>query len=231
MNPVAWRDSTQSTNDDLRSGEVSHGDAVATLQQTAGRGRRGRTWLHSPGKGLAVSVVLTEPIAVPTLVPLIAGASAIEALKHVAGGEQSVWMKWPNDLYIGDDKVAGILTEMPEPNRVIVGLGLNLFHRIDELPTESATSLALHGIAIDPLEFVDAWRSELLDRAVDSASQSTVDWINSHIGWRGEPVRIDHANGESRFGVIRGVAADGALILDSGDPVVAGDIARLRPAE
>lgn len=228
MTPVEWRDSTESTNGDLRVGSVAHGDTIATLQQTAGRGRLGRTWADVPGKGLAVSVVLTEPIAVLTLIPLIAGAAAIEVITALSG-TTAPWMKWPNDVYFDEKKVAGILTELPEPGRLIVGLGLNLFHDANELPVDTATSLAVHGVRVDPIEFVEAWRAELLRRAALVTEASTVDWVNSHLGLRDENVRIDLADGTHRTGVVRGVAADGALILDSGDPVVAGDITRLRP--
>lgn len=229
MNPVEWRDSTESTNADLRVAKVSHGDTVATLNQTAGRGRLGRSWHDVPGKGLAVSVVLTQHIAVPTLIPLIAGAAAMDAI-GAHDGASRLWMKWPNDLYLGDHKVAGILTEMPESGRLIVGLGINLTHGAGELPLESATSLTLHGIRVDPADFVERWRAELVRRAELTDVPATVDWVNSHVGLMGEPVRIELSDGSLREGVVRGVAPDGALVLDSGDPVVAGAITRLRPS-
>lgn len=228
MNPVEWCDSTESTNRDLRAGAVAHGDTIATLHQTAGRGRLGRTWSDVPGKGLAVSVVLTDQIAVPTLIPLIAGSATIDVITALSG-TTAAWMKWPNDVYLDDKKVAGILTELPEPNRLIVGLGLNVFHDVNEIPVDTATSLAVHGILVDPIQFVEAWRSELLHRASLVAEASTVDWVNRHLGLRDAIVRIDMADGTHRTGVIRAVAADGALVLDSGDAVVAGEITRLRP--
>ena len=230
MNPVRWLDTVESTNTELRAGVAAHGDSVASLNQTAGRGRLGRDWLESPGRGLALSVVLTESVAVPTLVPLIAGAAAIETLRR-SHPETTAWMKWPNDVYIGDRKVAGILTEMPGSGRIVVGIGVNLRHGADELPLDTATSLAIEGLDIDPAEFADEWREIVLDRVAATDAPTTVDWVNSFLGMRGDVVRIDFADGTHRTGAVRAVSADGSLLLDSGDPIVAGEITRLRPAE
>lgn len=231
MTSVRWLDSVPSTNTALRDIPVEHGDCIATLCQTAGRGRVGREWNDVAGRGLAVSLVLTEPVAVPTLLPLVAGVAAVDVLRELAGVGDRVWMKWPNDLYIGARKVAGILTEMPEPSRIIVGLGLNLTHGEEELPVDTATSLAVEGFSVDPVEFVDAWRSRVLELSAASDEQRTVDAVNNRLGLRGDTVRIDFPDGTVRTGVVTGVDGRGALLLDSGDPIVAGDITRLRPAD
>ncbi|MFM6967852.1 MAG: biotin--[acetyl-CoA-carboxylase] ligase [Microbacteriaceae bacterium] len=231
MTAVRWLDSVPSTNTALRDIPVEHGDCIATVNQTAGRGRVGREWNEIAGKGLAVSLVLTEPVAVPTLLPLVAGVAAIDVLRELAGVGDRVWMKWPNDLYIGARKVAGILTEMPEPSRIIVGLGMNLTQGEDELPVATATSLALEGIAVDPAEFVDAWRSRVINQSAETGEQRTVDAVNNRLGLRGETVRIEFPDRSTRIGIVHGVDSSGALLLDSGNPVVAGDITRLRPAD
>jgi BirA family biotin operon repressor/biotin-[acetyl-CoA-carboxylase] ligase len=230
VNPVHWVDTVESTNTVLRHGSVSHGDAVATLNQTGGRGRLGRDWIESPGRGLALSVVLTEPVAVPTLVPLIAGATAVEVLRQLHPASRA-WMKWPNDVYVGERKVAGILTEVPDASRMVVGIGVNLTHTAEELPLERATSLAIEGLGVDPVAFANEWRALLLARVESTDAVSTVDWLNSVMGMRGEAVRIDFPDGIQRTGTVVGIAGDGALMLDSGDRVVAGDITRLRPAD
>ena len=191
----------------------------------------GRDWIESPGKGLAVSLVLTRQVATPTIVPLIAGAAAIDVLRSLTGAAESFWMKWPNDVYSGQRKLAGILTEMPTAGRIIVGLGVNLSHTQDELPVDTATSLALEGFDIDPVAFVDDWREAVLDRTVRSDDQSTIDWVNSRLGLRRESVRIDFPDGSHRVGTVVGVDSTGALVLESGDTIVAGDITRLRPAD
>lgn len=231
MTPVTWLSSVPSTNTALRDALVENGDCIATLNQTAGRGRLGRDWVESPGKGLAASIGVTVPVATPTLAPLIAGAAAIDVLRSLTGAAESFWMKWPNDVYCGERKLAGILTEMPTAGLIVVGLGVNLTHADDDLPVDTATSLALEGFDIDPAGFVNEWRREVLDRVDRSNAQSTVDWVNSRLGLRGESVRIDFPDGSHRIGSVVGVDATGALLLDSGDAIVAGDITRLRPAD
>ena len=231
VTPVTWLTSVPSTNTALRDALVDNGDCIATLNQTAGRGRLGRDWIDVPGKGVAVSIGFTEPVTTPTLVPLIAGAAAIDVLRSIAGAAESFWMKWPNDVYFGDHKLAGILTEMPTAGRIIVGMGVNLAHAEDELPVDTATSLAREGFDIDPAAFVNEWREAVLDRVDRSNAPSTVDWVNSRLGLRGESVRIDFPDGSQRVGTVVGVDAAGALLLDSGDAIVAGDITRLRPAD
>lgn len=231
MSPVTWLDSVPSTSTALRDVPAENGDCIATMDQTAGRGRLGRDWVELSGKGLAVSMVVTEPVSVPTLVPLIAGSTAIDVLREMTGDADELWMKWPNDIYIGDKKVAGILTEMPTSERIVIGLGLNIFHATGELPVETATSLALHGLVLDPVAFVEMWRDGVLALMRATDTQSTVDRVNSRLGLRGESVRIDFPDGSHRDGVVRGVDSTGALLLDSGDPVIAGEITRLRRAD
>ncbi|MFM2412175.1 MAG: hypothetical protein RLZZ587_508 [Actinomycetota bacterium] len=230
MVSVRWVDSAESTNTILRDGPCEHGDSVATFNQTNGRGRLGREWIDVPGKGLAISVAVCVPVAVPTLVPLVAGAAAIESIRALTG-RTDLWLKWPNDVYLGDSKVAGILTEMPSAGRIIVGLGLNINHRTDELPVSTATSLAIEGIEIDPVAFAEGWSELLCLRSAEIGSNALTAWINGFIGLKGELVRIDFPDGTHRTGTLAGIAADGSLVLGTGDPIVAGDISRLRPAE
>lgn len=231
MTPVTWLDAVASTNTALRDVPVANGDCIATLNQTAGRGRVGRDWIEMPGKGLAVSVVVTEPVAVPTLLPLLAGVAAIDTLRDLTEVGDRVWMKWPNDVYIGSRKLAGILTEMPDATRIIVGVGVNLTYSVDELPVETATSLAIEGIEANPVVFVDAWRARVIELAMRTDDQRTVDAVNNRLGLRGESVRIDFPDGSTRTGIVHDVDSSGALLLDSGEPVIAGDITRLRPSE
>lgn len=200
---------------------------MATLNQTAGRGRLGRDWLESPGKGLAISTVVA-PGPIPTLIPLIAGAALVDVLR--ARGV-TAWMKWPNDVFVGSRKVAGILTEMPSSDRVIVGMGVNIRHQLGELPLDTATSLAAEGFDIDATDIADAWASNFRSRISSVGESTAVDWIEAHLGMLGETVAVDFPDGSRRTGVVRGITDNGALRLDAGDPVVAGDIVRLRPAD
>lgn len=141
---------TESTNAYAMSlawkGEARHGALVVAEEQSAGRGRRGRSWCSEPIAGLYLSLVL-EPEVSCSLAPLITLAAAVaahDALERITGLDIDV--KWPNDLLVGRRKVGGILAELQaEPDQVrslVLGVGLNVNQ--DEFPKslgQIATSL------------------------------------------------------------------------------------------
>ena len=114
-------DSTNRVAADLARAGAPDGLVVFADHQTAGRGRRVRTWDSRPGTALLVSVILRP---VPPLVTLAAGVAAAEACEAVAGAR--VALKWPNDLLAHDGKkLGGVLCELVD-GAVVVGLGVNL---------------------------------------------------------------------------------------------------------
>ncbi len=135
--------SVKSTNDIAaqlaRSGEPE-GTIVVCEQQTKGRGRLGRVW-HSPsGCGIYISIILKprfKPEKAPGLAIMTALALA-DAVSSCCPGD--VRIKWPNDILIGNRKVAGILTELSaERNKidyVVIGIGINVNHKADDFPPE-----------------------------------------------------------------------------------------------
>ncbi|RZS67939.1 BirA family biotin operon repressor/biotin-[acetyl-CoA-carboxylase] ligase [Agromyces ramosus] len=166
--------STGSTNDDLRDAATGpeaagwpHGSVIVTDDQTAGRGRLGRTWLAPTGKTLAISVLVRPELpggaAFPPegygWIPLIAGAAMTEAVRRAVDAAASarrveteddetggveVELKWPNDVLVSGFKVCGILSELlPDTGSVVVGAGLNLTLDEHDLPTLASTSLLL----------------------------------------------------------------------------------------
>jgi len=139
-----------STNAELagRASVLPHFAALATTNQTAGKGRLGRVWIAPPGKTIAVSVLL-KPGAVPLQalgwLPLLAGVAMTEAVRALVPGHE-VTLKWPNDVHVDGRKVSGLLSEyVPAAQAVVVGAGLNLTVSADELPTATSTSLTLNG--------------------------------------------------------------------------------------
>jgi BirA family biotin operon repressor/biotin-[acetyl-CoA-carboxylase] ligase len=140
-----------STNDAVmaagRAGK-SEGFAVLADRQTAGRGRRGRSWASPAGVGLYTSVLLRPqqpPIRLP-LLTLVAGLAVAEAIEEIAG--VTTQLKWPNDVLVEGRKVAGILAEMAssdeQGDHVVIGIGINVNHGPQDLPAElfpAATSL------------------------------------------------------------------------------------------
>lgn len=140
-------DRTGSTNADLaqavRDGAREGAVLIAELQ-LAGRGRLGRVWTAPARSGLTFSLLLRPPVPVArqgwvTLLVALAAASAVSRVAEV-----DVRLKWPNDLLVGERKLAGVLAERVE-DAIVVGMGLNVSVRAEEVPVTTATSLAIEG--------------------------------------------------------------------------------------
>ncbi|MBE0584704.1 MAG: biotin--[acetyl-CoA-carboxylase] ligase [Desulfofustis sp.] len=150
-----------------------HGSGVRADQQTAGRGRLNRSW-HSPaGRNLYCSYVIRPRVA-PEVYPrltMVAGLAAAVLLERLAGDK--IGLKWPNDLMMAGKKCGGILCESfvdhadNRHNFVIVGVGINLNLRLEELPEDLrsiATSLVIEGLQpVDPASLFAELRVELLN--------------------------------------------------------------------
>jgi BirA family biotin operon repressor/biotin-[acetyl-CoA-carboxylase] ligase len=122
--------SVGSTNErarELAEAGAPHGMLVTASEQTAGRGRQGRSWVTPPGVAIAASLILRR---FDDLLPLRAGV----AVADVAGPDARV--KWPNDVLLGGRKVAGILAEAHAPEWAVLGIGVNVALDLATLPPE-----------------------------------------------------------------------------------------------
>lgn len=140
--------STDSTNRrarELAAAGAPHGALVTAREQTAGRGRQGRSWSAPPGQGLLLSVVVREFDA---LLPLRAGL----AVADVAG--QAARVKWPNDVLLDGGKLAGVLVEgRPQEDWAVIGIGVNVAVDVGALPPDvrdRAASLGREESALEP---------------------------------------------------------------------------------
>jgi BirA family transcriptional regulator, biotin operon repressor / biotin---[acetyl-CoA-carboxylase] ligase len=252
---------TGSTNADAVAAAAMgepEGLVVVAEQQTAGRGRLGRTWVSPARAGLATSVLLRPGQADPGRgrtaapatsygwLPLLAGVALVAAVDRVAALETT--LKWPNDLLVAGGKCGGILAEVVPggngtPPAVVVGVGLNVTLRRDELPTTPtglpATSLQVAGAETtdrDPLlrallreiaRWYDRWR-----RAGGNADASGLrDAYLESCATVGREVRVLLPGGEEITGTASTVDADGRLVVrvDGRDrAVAAGDLVHLR---
>ena len=143
---------TDSTNDRARvlalAGAPS-GTVVTAGEQTAGRGRHGRQWSTPPGAALLCSLVLRPLDDRHALLPLAAPLAVCDAAEALAPVECRV--KWPNDVWLDERKLAGVLIEARPPEWAVIGVGLNLAIADDEFPADlrwPATSLG-HGVGAD----------------------------------------------------------------------------------
>jgi biotin-[acetyl-CoA-carboxylase] ligase BirA-like protein len=230
--PLVRLTETGSTNDvarQLAEGGVREGAVVVAACQTRGRGRLGRAW-ESPQGGLWCTVLL-RPMggSPPGLLSLAVGLAVAETVE-VAGVEAA--LRWPNDVLIGERKVAGALLEAAGA-AVVAGIGINVNVQLEALPPDvagHATSLHLH--AARPLD-VEQVLWDLVDR-LDTWYRRWTDTPGTVVStWpardalRGRPVRV--AGGAVPVeGVADGVAPDGALRVRQANgrvhTVVAGDV-------
>jgi BirA family biotin operon repressor/biotin-[acetyl-CoA-carboxylase] ligase len=239
---------TTSTNADLvaaaRGGAAEATVLVADFQH-AGRGRFARTWASPPRAGLTFSMLL-RPTAVPVVrwgwLPLLTGVALHEAVRAVLPDEAIVALKWPNDLLLGPRgaKAAGILAEAG-PDFVVVGIGLNVDHRADELPNEQATSLRLsfpsapvtrEVLLAQILESFGRWYARWLDAGGDPDASGLRAAYESASATLGRTVQVS-LSGREITGPAVAIDANGALVVAEGtDRVIvsAGDVthARLR---
>ncbi|MFH9237303.1 biotin--[acetyl-CoA-carboxylase] ligase [Streptomyces anulatus] len=256
-------ESTGSTNTDLagqaRGGAVGEGTVLVAEEQTAGRGRLERAWTAPPRSGLFFSVYL-EPGDIPVerwgWVPLLAGVAAATGLAKSAGVDMS--LKWPNDLLVtipkGSDtlrpgeaprgeerKTGGILGEFAGDG-IVVGLGINVSLRADELPAPTAGSLALAGaVSTDRetllravLRSLEDWYGRWKAADGDAAASGLQAAYAAGCATLDRTVRAELPGGTSLVGEAVAIDGDGRLVLSTEDglqqPVSAGDIVHLRGA-
>jgi BirA family biotin operon repressor/biotin-[acetyl-CoA-carboxylase] ligase len=137
-------DRVASTNDvvwELADGGAGEGTVVIAEEQTSGRGRLGRTWWSPRGKGIWMSVLLRPPVregSVP-MTTIIGALATADAIRSVSG--LSATIRWPNDILVGDRKVAGVLVEgrpVPQGRELVLGIGIDVNAAQDDLPDELA---------------------------------------------------------------------------------------------
>ena len=204
-----------------------HGAVVTARDQTAGRGRHGRTWTAAPGESLLFTVVLRPELA-PSRLGLVALAAGLGVAEAVSALGISATVKWPNDVRAGGRKLAGVLAEArhgPGGPTVLVGVGLNV--RQSAFPDGlAATSVWLEtGRALEPGDLLGPVLAEM-ERRLDQAERSPdalVAAVEARLEGVGEPVVVrDPGSGDVLVqGRVLGLAPDGGLRVatDAGERV------------
>lgn len=233
---------TRSTNADVAAAAAAgepEGLVVVAEHQSAGRGRVDRTWTAPPRSGLTFSVLLRPPSATRPAwgwLPLLAGLSVAAPLTRMSGLE--VGLKWPNDVLVGDRKLAGVLAEVAGA-AVVVGIGLNVSLRADELPVPAATSLLLAGSEVVDREPV--LRAVLRELAVryrawcdaggDAGQSGLLRDYRAACVTLGRGVSVQLPGGRGLTGRAVDVDGSGRLLVETGDRVetlAAGDVVHVR---
>lgn len=211
---------------------------VSAKKQTAGRGRVGRVW-ESPLGGLWFSLVW--PMALPPErflgVPLAIGLSLRRAIDEACGVRCS--LKWPNDLLIRERKVCGILCEMEsrEIPALVIGVGINTNNRMESLPggvRQGAAALADEiGTPVDNPALMEICLAHLtvdLEVFEQRGLAAFGEFLQKHLAWVGEQVRIEESPGQSTLGRLLGVDGSGRVLLVTKKgtlPFISGDLRRV----
>jgi BirA family transcriptional regulator, biotin operon repressor / biotin---[acetyl-CoA-carboxylase] ligase len=233
-----------------------HASVVIAEAQNAGKGRLGRTWVAPPRSGLFVSILLRPQIPPSRWgwLPLLAGVAARSAVARVS--ELEVALKWPNDLILAgakdadidtaygtDRKLGGILAEQggneAEPY-VVVGIGINVTLRADELPAPHATSLLLAGAKVTDRDTIlrvllrtfGSWYTDWAAADGDAEASGLAAAYRAACATIDRPVRAELPGGVTISGHATDLDADGRLVVRTADgtstPIGAGDVVHLR---
>ena len=244
---VEVADRTGSTNADLLARALAgapEGVVLAAEEQSAGRGRMGRTWVAPPRAALTFSL-LVRPAAVPpgrrSWLPLLAGVAVASAVTAVTGVQTR--LKWPNDVLAGPAKLGGILAEATG-DAVVVGVGLNVSAEPGELPPPgpgalaatslriaAAAALAREALLIAILAEFERWYQAWWRAGGDPERCGLRARYIELSGTIGRRVRAELPGGQLS-GLAVGVDPDGRLLVRTSSgtvvPVAAGDVVHLR---
>lgn len=253
-----WVSSVGSTNTELArrvrtgpAGQWPHLSVLATDDQTAGKGRLGRDWMAPAGTSLAISILVRPSTASGRPLNteawgwfgLIAGLAMTRAC-HTVPGIPPASLKWPNDVLLDERKVCGVLSEVIDPHgpvAVIVGAGINLTLREDQLPVPTATSLALAGATEISADALLAGYLEEFARVMgvflaaegDAQGSGILQAVSQECGTLGRVVRVELPDGRQLVGTASAIAPSGAIVVTPADgtddvEVAAGDVTHLR---
>lgn len=246
-----WRETSGSTNADLlaAAARLPHLAVIATDTQTAGRGRLDRVWTAPPGSSLAISVLLRPRLSTGAALPaehwgwiaLMTGLAMRETVADILPGIAPD-VKWPNDLLIDGRKLCGILAEVAADSSIVVGIGLNTAMTAEQLPVETATSLAIEGAVVDEdlldrllagfLMRLSARMNALLDAEGDADASGLRGAVEAACVTLGRDVRVELPGAEPLHGVATGIDEGGRILVTRADgrvaAVSAGDVVHLR---
>ena len=206
-------DSTNARARELAGRGAPHGTVVTAAEQSAGRGRQGRTWTAPPGRALLCSVIIRDP---PRLLPLATGVAVAETV-----GPESR-LKWPNDVLLEGRKVAGILVEARLQERwAVLGIGLNVAVRDADFPPElrdRTGTLGLEPSALEPtldalLRALERWLTTSSDYVLEAVRARDA-LLYREVRWGGQVGIGAGIDGDGRL-VVR--TDDGEVHLDAGE--------------
>jgi BirA family transcriptional regulator, biotin operon repressor / biotin---[acetyl-CoA-carboxylase] ligase len=192
-------------------------------RQTAGRGRGAHRWWTGPG-ALALSLIVdpsrwTSGVLPPNLA-IAVGLSIVHSVNPLLPADAQAGLRWPNDVYIGSRKIAGILTEVTYQRRVLIGVGINTNNQLLDAPAQLANKVGTLfdyvGRIVDHQEFLIRWLAEL-DAAMNLLfrdPEMLAQEVNRHCLQQDEYLVL-YVGDQQVSGYCRGIATDGALLIET----------------
>ncbi|HBD92796.1 MAG: biotin--[acetyl-CoA-carboxylase] ligase [Spirochaetes bacterium GWF1_31_7] len=237
LNSIIYLSSTDSTNSQLLNNEHPHLTVLYTFNQTAGRGRLDRTWETPADKNIALSVLFSPPRISSTWLTAILSISLIDTfLYHKI---ENSWIKWPNDVFIEKNKIAGVLTESQWQNssikKSVTGIGININSTYDDLKhinrpvtslyIETGKTFDLHNFLTKYIEIIEKY---LRITEKDSINIIKEKWISYSkvIGMKASLTEITKGS-TPIYGIVHHIDDEGYLYFNDGKTifkVVTGDI-------
>jgi BirA family biotin operon repressor/biotin-[acetyl-CoA-carboxylase] ligase len=230
--------STNTVAREMAEAGAPNGTVITADEQTAGRGRQGRTWTAAPGSALLFSAIVRPLAKRHPLLPLAVPLAVCETAERLRPGVECK-VKWPNDVHLGGRKLAGILIEArPQEEWAVLGIGLNLTIAEDEFPAElrdTATSLFADGRPAVPYDHHSGIRNSWgVEAARAGLSEALERWVEADSGtilaaWRERDTLLGReVSWERGSGVAEGIDERGYLLvrLADGERVAlgAGDV-------
>jgi BirA family biotin operon repressor/biotin-[acetyl-CoA-carboxylase] ligase len=213
-------DSTNARARELALAGAPDGTIVTASEQSAGRGRQGRSWTAAPGRALLLSAIVRDLSKRDSLLPLAVPVAVAHAGDAFAASRCDI--KWPNDIWVRQRKLAGILLEgRPQEGWAVLGIGLNVGTEASEFPEdlrETATSLAIEGDGDPGVEAVLAAVLEALDDWLGRSPQDILAAWRERDALTGSEVRWSGGQG-----VAAGLDDSGALLVETDGGQVALD--------
>ena len=208
---------TDSTNDrarELAEAGAPSGTIVTADEQSAGRGRRGRVWSAPSGTGLLFSAVLRPLGLEHALLPLAVPVAVCEAIEALAPVEARV--KWPNDVWIDEAKVAGVLIEARAPDWAVIGVGVNVSVSPDEFPGDLRWPATSVGHGVDVADVREAL-CDALGAHVAAEAAATLDGFRQRDALAGRRLSWEGGDPPDGSGIAAGIDDRGHLLVERAD--------------
>lgn len=230
---IIWLGEVDSTNSEARRhiSDIDNLSVVSALSQSQGRGQMGNTWSSAPGENLTFSIVM-KPEGLNAIRArdqfVLSEAAALTIVEFLSGHDIQAEIKWPNDIYVGNRKICGMLIENSlrgdSISHSIIGIGLNVNQRNFDINLPNPTSMAIlsgNGTDIRKAleEITDTFRSICETMLASSEGRTRLHSLYLSRLWRldEEHSYVETATGKAFTGTIKGVSPTGRLLIETAD--------------